>query len=52
MNGTEYDLIQQRGDLRAAIAAALKELGVPDEHYPAPVGNAVSILSQALQPHD
>jgi len=33
---------------RAAIRAALDELGVPNEDYPAPVANAVEILSNAL----
>lgn len=36
--------------LEEAIDAALHELGVPDEHYPAPVANAVILLESALQP--
>ena len=35
--------------LRVAIQAALNELGVPDEGYPAPVANAVDILGTALE---
>lgn len=34
--------------LRRAIDAALRELGVPDETYPAPVANAVDILRRAV----
>jgi len=33
--------------LRAAMQAALNELGVPNEDYPAPVANAVRILAEA-----
>ena len=35
--------------LRAAIDAALHELGVPGPGYPAPVANAVDILRAALR---
>lgn len=34
--------------MRRAMHAALAELGVSDEHYPAPVANAVQILREAL----
>jgi hypothetical protein len=34
--------------MRRSIHAALSELGVPDESYPAPVANAVRILREAL----
>lgn len=33
---------------REAMQAALNELGVPDESYPAPVANAVDLLNGAL----
>jgi hypothetical protein len=36
--------------LRVAAQAALDELGVPDDTYPAPVANAVAILRAALEP--
>jgi hypothetical protein len=41
-------LVDYCSALRAALRGALDELGVPDEHYPAPVANAVTILSDAL----
>lgn len=41
-------LLASWGSLVRAVNRALRELGVPDEHYPAPVANAVDILRQAL----
>ena len=35
--------------IEAAARAALNELGVPGEGYPAPVANAVDILTAALE---
>jgi hypothetical protein len=35
-------------ELRTTVEAALNELGVPGEGYPAPVANAVDILRAAL----
>lgn len=56
---TEEDILRERNDalkeqarLEAAIRAALNELGVPGEGYPAPVANAHEILSNALLGHD
>lgn len=37
-----------RDRLREAVLSALSELGAPDETYPAPIDNAVRILSAAL----
>jgi hypothetical protein len=37
-------------ELEERIGCALRELGVPDEHYPAPVANAVAILQHAFPP--
>ena len=34
--------------LREAIYAAMNELGVPTDDYPAPVANAINILGRAL----
>jgi hypothetical protein len=38
--------------LRRAIDAALHELGVPNDNYPAPVANAVTLLQAALNAED
>ena len=35
-----------------AIAQALDELGVPDESYPQPVANAVTILQGGVTPNE
>jgi len=42
------DLVDDLTELRRAVRRALNELGVPDAHYPAPVTNAVEILTDAL----
>jgi hypothetical protein len=44
-------LVNARSSIELAmvtVEAALSELGVPDEHYPAPVANAVTLLRAAL----
>lgn len=49
--GYDYEMkkLEARvSSLTAALEAALHELGVPDENYPAPVANAVECLSAAL----
>lgn len=43
----ETYLIDKRG-LTGSIQRALNELGIPDDHYPAPVANAVAILRSLL----
>lgn len=45
--GTEHAFEVAR--LRQAIRAALDELGVPGPGYPAPVANAVEILTRAVR---
>jgi hypothetical protein len=42
------DLARLVEELGGALEAALQELGVPGEGYPAPVANAVEILKVAL----
>ena len=37
-------------ELRAFVKMALLELGVPNDNYPSPIGNAVSYLNSALAP--
>ena len=45
-----HDPLQTRIDgLEASIRSAKNELGVPTENYPAPVANAVEILSRAVK---
>lgn len=36
------------GEYRAVMSAAMSELGVPNDHYPAPVANAHAILKRTL----
>ena len=45
----ENDRLQAENEhLRRAAQAALNELGVPTENYPAPIANAVAILRDGL----
>ncbi len=43
-------LLARVRELEEALREALNELGVPTDDYPAPVGNAVTILRAALTP--
>lgn len=48
LHTTRIRLHQEISDLRASMVAAMNELGIPSENYPAPVANAHRILHEAL----
>lgn len=43
-------LTEEYAALEDAVWKALRELDVPTEDYPAPVANAIEILTEALSP--
>lgn len=47
--GLLEDSYREKNNFKMSIDAALHELGVPGPGYPAPVANAVDLLSSALE---
>jgi hypothetical protein len=45
----EDALREERDSYREALERITKELGVPDENYPAPVANACNLAKSALE---